>query len=389
MGPTQSRDVHVRERGPRAGPDRPADARTDRAQSGRSWPRPAAPPEHKAKAVASKPREHIPTAMRSGPAPVAVASAPQPKRPPHAASAAATSASTAASAAVAASGAASAHAPAAQAAPGVKFWCRRRAICNTTRSITACATNPAPSTGRATAKPTTWSYRSRSRSSARSAIRARVTSTASALHQSSISEQTWPPRCRHHRLRSHHETTGLYAHARTTKPLADGAEDRFRVVMQLSSLVRGSPDTYKPGVVRQFSVADNDSNEIWPIETVGDENVQTADQATWRLAISRVCHDAKAIAGVSTSGLRPRWAGCPCVSCRPNRMDPSRNGLEREAQRTSRHRQCDLDTREPHDRSREFHARSVRCTGHSACARHRAKSRVRNAINSLRHAVIY
>jgi hypothetical protein len=29
--------------------------------------------------------------------------------------------------------------------------------------------------------------------------------------------------------------------------------------------------------VRQFSVADNDSNEIWPIETVGDENVQTAD----------------------------------------------------------------------------------------------------------------
>jgi len=69
----------------------------------------------------------------------------------------------------------------------------------------------------------------------------------------------------------------VYTRTPNNQPLADGAEDRFSVVMQLSSLVRGSPDTYKPGVVRQFSVADNDSNEIWPIETVGDENVQTAD----------------------------------------------------------------------------------------------------------------
>jgi Protein of unknown function (DUF3108) len=69
----------------------------------------------------------------------------------------------------------------------------------------------------------------------------------------------------------------VYTRTPNNQPLADGAQDRFSVVMQLSSLVRGSPDTYKPGVVRQFSVADNDSNEIWPIETVGDENMQTAD----------------------------------------------------------------------------------------------------------------
>jgi hypothetical protein len=69
----------------------------------------------------------------------------------------------------------------------------------------------------------------------------------------------------------------VYTRTPNNQPLADGAQDRFSVVMQLSSLVRGTPDTYKPGVVRQFSVADNDSNEIWPIETVGDENVQTGD----------------------------------------------------------------------------------------------------------------
>ncbi|KQR79567.1 hypothetical protein ASG35_06640 [Burkholderia sp. Leaf177] len=69
----------------------------------------------------------------------------------------------------------------------------------------------------------------------------------------------------------------VYTRTPNSQPLADGAQDRFSVVMQLASLVRGSPDTYKPGVVRQFSVADNDSNEIWPIETVGDENVQARD----------------------------------------------------------------------------------------------------------------
>jgi hypothetical protein len=69
----------------------------------------------------------------------------------------------------------------------------------------------------------------------------------------------------------------VYTRTPNNQPLADGAQDRFSVVMQLASLVRGAPDTYKPGVVRQFNVADNDSSEIWPIETVGDENVQTPD----------------------------------------------------------------------------------------------------------------
>jgi hypothetical protein len=67
----------------------------------------------------------------------------------------------------------------------------------------------------------------------------------------------------------------VYTKTPQSQPLTDGAQDRFSVVMQLASLVRGAPDKYKPGVTRQFSVSDNDSNEIWPIETVGDESVQT------------------------------------------------------------------------------------------------------------------
>jgi hypothetical protein len=57
--------------------------------------------------------------------------------------------------------------------------------------------------------------------------------------------------------------------------LPDGAQDRFSMVMQLASLVRGDPDAYKPGVTREFYVADNDSGEIWPITTIGDETVST------------------------------------------------------------------------------------------------------------------
>jgi hypothetical protein len=60
-------------------------------------------------------------------------------------------------------------------------------------------------------------------------------------------------------------------------PLSDGAQDRFSMVMQLASLVRGNPDAYKPGVTRQFFVIDNDSGEIWPVETIGDETIRTQD----------------------------------------------------------------------------------------------------------------
>jgi hypothetical protein len=61
-----------------------------------------------------------------------------------------------------------------------------------------------------------------------------------------------------------------------TLPLPDGAQDRFSVVMQLASLVRGDPDAYKPGVTRQFFVVDTDSGENWPIETIGDETIRAA-----------------------------------------------------------------------------------------------------------------
>ncbi|MFP3563967.1 DUF3108 domain-containing protein [Paraburkholderia sp. SIMBA_030] len=61
-----------------------------------------------------------------------------------------------------------------------------------------------------------------------------------------------------------------------TLPLPDGAQDRFSMVMQLASLVRGDPGAYQPGVTRQFFVIDNDSGENWPVETIGDETIRTA-----------------------------------------------------------------------------------------------------------------
>jgi len=73
-------------------------------------------------------------------------------------------------------------------------------------------------------------------------------------------------------------TARRIAFTRTSATLAlpDGAQDRFSMVMQLASLVRGDPDAYRPGVTRNFYVADDDSGETWPIETVGDETVRTA-----------------------------------------------------------------------------------------------------------------
>lgn len=71
---------------------------------------------------------------------------------------------------------------------------------------------------------------------------------------------------------------GRIAFTRTsaTLPLPDGAQDRFSMIMQLASLVRGEPNAYMPGVTRNFYVADNDSGEFWPIETISDERVRTA-----------------------------------------------------------------------------------------------------------------
>ncbi|WP_414450907.1 DUF3108 domain-containing protein [Burkholderia sp. 22PA0099] len=58
--------------------------------------------------------------------------------------------------------------------------------------------------------------------------------------------------------------------------LADGTQDRFSLLMQLSGLVHGAPDVYKPGVAREFFVIDNNSGETWPIVTIGDETIRTA-----------------------------------------------------------------------------------------------------------------
>ena len=74
-------------------------------------------------------------------------------------------------------------------------------------------------------------------------------------------------------------SAGRIAFTRTSTTLAlpNGAQDRFSMVMQLASLVRAAPDTYQLGVTRAFYVADDDSGELWPIETIGDETIRTAD----------------------------------------------------------------------------------------------------------------
>jgi hypothetical protein len=67
----------------------------------------------------------------------------------------------------------------------------------------------------------------------------------------------------------------VFTRTPATLALPDAAQDRFSMVMQLASLVRGDPDAYQPGVTREFFVADNDSGETWPVTTIGDETVQT------------------------------------------------------------------------------------------------------------------
>jgi len=62
-----------------------------------------------------------------------------------------------------------------------------------------------------------------------------------------------------------------------TAALPDGAQDRFSMVFQLASLVRGNPARYTPGVTRSFYVVDNDSGETWPVETLGIESVRVGE----------------------------------------------------------------------------------------------------------------
>ncbi|EON11189.1 DUF3108 domain-containing protein [Pandoraea sp. SD6-2] len=59
-------------------------------------------------------------------------------------------------------------------------------------------------------------------------------------------------------------------------PLAPGAQDRFSVMMQLAGYARGNPERYtQVGVTHEFTVADTDSSEIWPVQYVGSEILST------------------------------------------------------------------------------------------------------------------
>jgi len=62
-----------------------------------------------------------------------------------------------------------------------------------------------------------------------------------------------------------------------TLALPDGAQDRFSMVFQLASLVRGNPARYTPGVTRALYVVDSDSGETWPVETVGIESLRVGE----------------------------------------------------------------------------------------------------------------
>ncbi|WP_157125658.1 DUF3108 domain-containing protein [Pandoraea norimbergensis] len=59
-------------------------------------------------------------------------------------------------------------------------------------------------------------------------------------------------------------------------PLAPGAQDRFSVMMQLAAYARGNPERYtQVGVTHEFTVVDTDSSEVWPVQYVGSETLQT------------------------------------------------------------------------------------------------------------------
>ena len=60
----------------------------------------------------------------------------------------------------------------------------------------------------------------------------------------------------------------------TVLPLPNGAQDRFSMLFQLASLVRGDPARYTPGVTRAFFVVDDNSGETWSVETLGPESVR-------------------------------------------------------------------------------------------------------------------
>jgi hypothetical protein len=237
--------------------------------------KPAPRSEHKAKAAASKPREHVLSATPTAPAPVAVASAAAAvaaEAASEAASAAAASAA-AASVAAAASAAASAHA-AAKSEPGVKFSVPPSGELQYDTFYNGVRNQPGT---------IHWASDGKTYDMVVSVPVPFIGSFSYSSHGHIDAFGLAPDQYiekRGHRpedVSVFNRTVKQIIFTRTpaSLPLSDGAQDRFSMVMQLASLVRGDPDAYKPGVTRQFFVADNDSGEIWPIETIGDETIRT------------------------------------------------------------------------------------------------------------------
>jgi hypothetical protein len=254
----------------------------ERSPAGVAAPQAAPAPR---KVAPSKPRPHVLTATRPGPAPITAASAPAVASAPEAASAVAATASPASSAVTSSAQAAAAQ-PAAQptaqpatqpAAPGVKFSVPPSGELQYDTFYNGVRNQPGT---------IHWSSDGKTRYEMIVSVPLPFVGTFSYSSHGHIDAFGLAPdqyiEKRGHRAEDvsiFNRTTKQIVFTRTpaSLPLTDGAEDRFSMVMQLASLVRGDPAIYKPGVTRQFFVVDNDSGENWPIETIGDETIRTAD----------------------------------------------------------------------------------------------------------------
>lgn len=116
-------------------------------------------------------------------------------------------------------------------------------------------------------------------------------------------------------------TTRQVAFTRTPQvvPLPDGAQDRFSMIFQLASLVRGDPQRYQPGVTREFNVIDSNSAEIWPIQTIGPDTVLRPDgpiQAVHFMRLPRHAGDTRRIDFWLAPGLG--WIPVRIMQTEPN-----------------------------------------------------------------------
>jgi hypothetical protein len=232
----------------------------------------AAAPAPARKAAASKPREHVLTAMQPRAEAPAVASATAASDAAASASAAASSANTKADANSTASAPTAASSP--QASPGVKFSVPPSGELQYDTFYNGVRNQPGT---------IHWTSNAQSYEMVVSVPLPFVGTFVYSSHGRIDAFGLAPDQYVEKRGRRPEDvaifnrTDKKIAFTRTpaTLPLPDGAQDRFSMVMQLASLVRGDPAAYKPGVTRQFFVVDNDSGENWPVETIGDETIRT------------------------------------------------------------------------------------------------------------------